>query len=213
MKLSELLSEAPDFINRELPVTDNEIRYRFYSDDTIKRDFLILSKTKVGSDTILTIIKKDYSFAVIGERSVRSSDNTPGLRLIGHLDFKPEVQWEYWPKEQYATDERILQVDGVQILNAEKLRGFAKLFYESIVDAGFILVSDTTQYIGGRKLWEKLAKSSKHKVLLVKDGNLIMNNNTPLIYNGTNYPESDIWRDSNTGINDSSRHFLLVLKS
>lgn len=210
MKLSELLGEAPDFISRELPVTDNEFRYRFYSDDTIQREFLILAKNNVDGQTILTLIKKDYSFAVIGERASRPSDNVKGIKLIGHLDFKSTVDWEYWPKEAYVVDQRILQVDGVQVLNAEKMRGFAKLLYESIVDAGYVLVSDTTQYIGGRKLWEKLATSSKHNVLLVKNGHLILDDNHPLVYNGTNYPADVIWKEP-AGINDSAKHLLLVL--
>lgn len=210
MKLSELLGEAPDFINRELPVTDTDIHVSFYSMDTIQREFLCLSKSQFDGKTVWTIIKKDHSFAVIGELGKRSSDNKPGLFLIGHLDFKPEVDWEYWPKEAYVVDQRILQVDGVQLMNAAKFKGLATLFYESIVDAGDVLVSDTTQYIGGRKLWEKLATSSKHKVLLVKNGHLILDDTKPLIYNGSNFPSEQIWREP-SGINDSAKHFLLVL--
>jgi hypothetical protein len=213
MQLKDLL-EMPTFINRELPIMDMEYTLLFYSSNTIQREFDVLGRRTIGDKEYWTILKKNKSFAVIGIVGVRREDGIGGLNIIGHVDFKTTIDLS-WSKDIPIDNKNVLQVDGVQIIDKEKMKGFGYNLYSMIVDAGYVIISVTVQYIGGKSLWKRIAKhsnSNNYKVYIIDNGEVIMKDGKPLTYNGYNYPENLIWSDEHSSYNDSKKHVLFVLK-
>lgn len=63
--------------------------------------------------------------------------------------------------ERFWEDSSVLQVEGVCVDRRYQELGFATQLYEALVlKCGVILMSDNTQYEGGKALWQKVAKSS-----------------------------------------------------
>ena len=107
MKIEELF-EMPEFIDKEMPVVMSGTM-RFYSEDTIKRDFDSIGKVKVNDEEVWSILKKDKSFAVIGILSVRKEDKKIGLNLIGKLEFKSKPSTEdFFKADQRDKDDVVL---------------------------------------------------------------------------------------------------------
>jgi hypothetical protein len=213
MQLKDLL-EMPTFVNRELPIIDMGYSLLFYSSNTIQREFDVLGKRTIGDNEYWTILKKDKSFAVIGIVGVRKEDGVGGLNIIGHVDFKSMVDLS-WSKDISIDNKNVLQVDGVQIINKEKMKGFGYNLYSMIVDAGFVIISDTVHYVGGKALWKRIAEYSNtnnYKVYIIDNGEVVMKDDKPLPYNGYNYPENLIWSNEKSSYNDSKKHVLFVLK-
>jgi hypothetical protein len=210
MKL-EALFEMPISVNREMPIfLDSTIR--FYSEDTISREFDIISKIKSGAETLWSILKKDKTKAIIGSIGIRKEDGKPGLKMLGELEFKkPDLAFD----KDIKTPGHVLQVDSVIVYDT-KFNGIGYNLYLSIVEAGYILVSDHTQFVGGRKLWEKLAKftsSNKYAVYVLDNGSPVLDDQgEPLAYNGSNLSDEKIWKPETTLRQDSTRYVLLMLK-
>lgn len=211
MKIEDLF-EMPDFINKEMPVTMSG-SMRFYSEDTIAREFDIIGKVKINDEDFWSILKKDKSFAVIGVLGVREDDNKSGLQLIGQLDFKePDLAFD----REIKTPEEVLQVDSVQVFSKSKFQGIGYNLYLSLVEYGYIIVSDHTQYTGGKKLWEKIARSSaskKFEVYVIDNGHPIVDGEgKPLKYDGTNLADEKIWKAPAKSAKESTRYVLLMMK-
>lgn len=212
MKLQTLL-EMPDFIDKEMPTIDTST-VNFYSKDTIDREFELVGTSKIDDIEYWIILKKDKSFASIGRAAYRKEDDKAGIQLIGKLDFKDVPDFSF--NKLIKINEKVLQVDSVEIYSKDKFKGIGYLLYLSLVQYGYILVSDHVQYIGGKKLWEKIAKLSSAKdysVYIVNNGDPILDSGGELLkYNGTNLADDKIWAKPTTNITDSKRYVLLVMK-
>ena len=211
MKLETLL-EMPDYIKKEMPVI-NASTVNFYSEDTINREFNIIGKTKSENSEYWTIIKKNKSFAVIGELVVREEDKRVGIKLVGQLDFKDKPDFAF--DRLISIPESVLQVDSV-VVYSNKFKGMGFNLYLSLVKYGYIIVSDHTQYEGGKKLWEKIARLSSAKeysVFIVDNGEPRTDSDGNIIeYDGTNLKDDTIWGDVDSKIENSRRYVLLVMK-
>jgi hypothetical protein len=159
MKIKDLF-EMPEFINKEMPVVMSGT-IRFYSEDTIKREFDVIGKVKINDENFWSILKKDKSFAVIGILSKRKEDQKVGIELVGQLDFKdkPDLSFD----RDIPTNKNVLQVDSIVIFNNSRFQGIGYNLYLSLVEYGYVILSDHTQYLGGKKLWEKIAKLDTSK--------------------------------------------------
>lgn len=213
MNLQDLLEAPPDFLNKEMPILMTST-INFYSEDTIKREFDIIGTVKVKDETYWTILKKNKSFAVIGQLGKRKEDSKIGIQIIGHLDFKDKPDFSF--DKLIDVNNNVLQVDSIEIYDKNKFRGLGFNLYQSLVEYGYIIVSDHVQYIGGRKLWEKISKLSTAKnysVYVVNNGKVALDvDGKPLRYDGTNLADDKIWAASTDKIADSRRYVLLLMK-
>lgn len=201
----------PDLINKEMPIVQVK-GMRFYSEDTIHREFDVVGQYQ-EEETAWVLLKKDKSFAVIGILGKREDDNKIGISLLGQVEFKEKPDFSF--TKVVPTKEYVLQVDSVQIYS-EKFRGFGFKLYLALVEYGYIIVSDHTQYIGGKKLWEKIARLSTAKnysVYIINNGEPVLDSNgSPLEYNGMNLDDDKIWAEPTNNIPDSRRYVLLMMK-
>jgi len=82
--------------------------------------------------------------------------------------------------------------------------------YKTIADAGYVIISDDTQFDPGAALWKKLA-SDPHYTIIVADidhGPFKDEDGKVIKYNGTNIADNEIWSQ---GSDFSGAHRVFVL--
>jgi len=213
MKLKELLTETTDFINKEMPL-NTSASINFYSEDTINREFDIIDKIKINDITYWIVLKKNKSFAVIGKMDKRNSDGKVGIQMVGVLEFKDKPDFAF--NRLIDVDENVLQVDSVEVYDKVKFNGLGFNLYLSLAKYGYIIVSDHSQYRGGKKLWEKLSKLStanNYSVYIIDNGHPVLDDKGEILkYDGTNLADDKIWAVPTTNIANSKHYVLIVLK-
>lgn len=85
----------------------------------------------------------------------------------------------------------VVQVRKIAIRQEYAGQGIASSLYELLVDNGFTIVSDDSQYDPGKALWKRLAKTNS-VYLLTLSGKF-----KP--YNGNNIPDDEIWSTDKYG--------------
>ena len=211
MKLQDLF-EMPDFIDKD--IEPFPFQHKSYSVEAIERSFDVIKKLKIGKNTFWVAIKKNKEIAVLGVFSTRAEDKKPILKVIAEVEFKSTLDLS-WGREFDIDAEHVLQVDGASVLTTHQVSGVGTNLYLALAEAGYVVLSDTTQYRGGRKLWEKLisfSQASGCAVYIIDNGKVIMDDDKPLIYNGTNYSANEIWASKKSSPDGSKRHVLLALK-
>ena len=189
----EYLREMPQVDWEELstnvqhsPISKRTIsrKYDFISDYNGYRSYLSTDKTSA----LLVVDSKDDEYVIPVVKLWLKAD---GLKLGGIM-----------PKKYSNID--ILQVSKVEGTDKYEGQGFASRLYKSIVDSGYILVSDVFQYMGGVLLWKRLAKKERNVDVYVLDasnGTLYSDEKADAIkYDGRNIPDSEIWKTSAIGM-------------
>lgn len=105
-----------------------------------------------------------------------------------------------------------LQVGMVQAEDNQQGTGFGYELYKAVLKAGYAIISDYTQYNGGRAMWEKIlrrAGQDGHYVLIMDKGELrCAPNGSPIKYNGSNMDAQSIW-----GGRDKSYTLLVAINN
>lgn len=185
MKLKELVTEMPEFRDREMkfsPIPAEDTQFWLPEFD---RDFDILAKREAGQQVIVVGLSKDKSKCITG---IIDGDSVYTECI---LEFQP-------PPDYHEIDGPVLQVSIVQAKDQDmKGTGFGYEMYKAILKAGYALISDYTQYRGGQKLWDKIVRRAGqdgHYVLVMKNGEIMTEKNgAPIKYNGANIPFGEIW--------------------
>lgn len=214
MKIKELLQEMP-YLGKEteLPL-DSDSKKTFISDEALARDYSFLGETHIVSDEIVNfyLLKKGPFSAVGVIDSKKPKSGIKSNKIILFLRFKKQLSLIKIPDE--IKKRKLLQVD--KVLCEEEFRNFglASYLYALIVEKDFVIISDSSQLIGGKKLWIKIAKEAhltNYRVYILddeygfkkdKDGKLI-------VYDGENIEDSDIWTSDG---DFAGEHILLTLK-
>lgn len=196
MKLEDL-SETPQYVDKELD-KKFEIRGVFVSDDTLKVDYdQLYDRDDPDIGKIEAFIKKSKSAAIIGLRQKRESDGKNGVRPHCIVEFKNKVNLN--GIKHIPGSQNDLQVSIVTTSENSRRSGFGMLLYLALAKNGFTVVSDNTQYIGGKALWKTLASNmigSKYKVFVLENGELMMDGDKPIVYDGSNIDEALLWSES-----------------
>lgn len=186
MKLQTLL-EMPEFIQREL--AREPLQLRIISVEAFDREFDLLKSEQFGDGTVVAYgLRKDRSAAIVGELFMKNK--RPYLSIKIHLAFHEEPQVGEIQGEA-------LQVNIVRAAPDTKSYGYGYNLYHSIVDKGIALISDNVQYIGGKKLWDKVIRNSRDDgfhVYVLRRGEWVRDVDGKVIkFNGTNIPADQIW--------------------
>lgn len=208
MNIKDLLEMAPVYDPSEAKF--GGMMQQFYSNDTIERDFEFANKFEIDGQDVFVVIAKDRSKAAIGSPGVRKTDKKAGMNIVGIADFrKPDISSSKW----FNFNQNVLQIDSVEVHKKFKTLGYGFHLYLGLVKAGFVIISDNYQYVGGKSLWKKIAtqdKANEYKVYVIDNGQPICDDEgNPLEYNGTNIDDADIWSE-----NSDEKHFVvLAMKS
>lgn len=195
MKLSDLVSlmEMPQYIDREMPRSEPE--QLKMSVDAFEREFDLLHRYQLSPEagaepvTVVIGLAKDKSSALAGELYKEGERWIVHVRI--NLSFHDQPQASEIPGPR-------LQVDTVIASPSMKSRGMGFKLYESLINAGYAVFSDNTQFIGGYKLWLKIVRESVksgYKVYIQVGYNLMRDEQgNAIAYNGSNIPHDKIWK-------------------
>lgn len=201
MKLSDVLSETPYLhpgaMSREI-VLDGS-----YSIETIKREFTkrlgVISGTSILMDTNSSIVIG----VAVNDKLTSQGRVLPTFVLM----FKRRVLLKFPNKFP-----NVIQVDKVAIDPAKGNRGTMSEVYKLIVDSGFTLISDVTQYETAQGLWKKLARDRDYTMYVadIDHGLFKDSDGVPIVYDGTNISDQEIW---STGSDYDGQYRVLILTS
>jgi hypothetical protein len=194
MKLEELM-ETPVLDPTEMPVNMQPHR-PFVSVDTIEREYRIIAKEKTPTgEEYYVMLRKHNDQAVIGIPGFRETDKKPGVAVLGTAGFKQGVQLS--GTQTFNLNTNVLQVDGVRIGDKAKHQGWGFYLYLTLAKCGYVVISDNTQYIGGKELWKKVARNvinSNYKVYVIDSGVVRVGaDGTPVVYDGHNIDDAELW--------------------
>lgn len=178
----------------------------FYSDDTLARDFEFIFKGKDSNDAeFYVVMHKDKSIAVIGKPSIRKMDGKSGMEIIGTAEFKdaPDVS----SSKLIVFSHNVLQIDSVEVAKKFKARGYGFYLYFALASAGYSIISNSTQYRGGKELWKKIARqmvNNLYNVFIIQDGEVLLSDSgDPVVYDGANIDDAELWSA------DADKHYTL----
>ena len=164
----------------------------FYSDNTIAEEWKLV---KQEGDKVV-YINNDHTLAFVGKVGT-NNQGKHGVNVIVSLEFKfPQYISKTNPS---MTLKGALQVDLAIVLNRSLARGSnATFLYASLVQMGITIISDNTQYRGGKELWKSLARNQHgngYEINIIDDGKPMMDQATgkPFVYDGSNLPDDELW--------------------
>jgi hypothetical protein len=208
MKLSELLEMVPVFKNSEADTLS--LSQLFFTDESISRDFSIIGIAKINNIEYKIVLKKSQGIAFIGEKGKRKLDGKPGIEIIGDVEFKHKQTIS--GLKSFPPNDKILQVRTVVIEPNNRIIGLGFYLYLTLAKAGYMIVSDNTQYIGGKALWKKItAKVLKddYAVYVLDHGEVRLDDKgDPIVYDGSNIDDAELWSE-----NVDKKYTLFALRS
>jgi hypothetical protein len=121
------------------------------------------------------------------------------------MDFKTRPRLEFPNNFQ-----KLLQVNKVAVDSTHGARGIASNIYKLLVSLGYTIVSDDTQFEPAQSLWKRIAADHGVKVYVadVEHGLFKDDNGAPILYNGANIPDQDIWT---SGSEYNGQYRVLIL--
>jgi hypothetical protein len=191
MKLEDILFEGPYHIGQDAPMWSSDA---FMSDSSLAREYdNIGTLQRPGQSIIFTFwIGKSRNVAVITTPDV-DDIGQPKNRVAVHLIFK-NTNSKLPVKNE-------LQVDSVRASNEVVNMGLAGALYIVLARYGFTIVSDFTQYNGGKALWKKLARESEARKYVVRVWDDEVSDwikdttGVPIKYNAANLVDEQVWKD------------------
>lgn len=212
MKLESILNEMPQLIPREVEPEQRKTwlyKNTYMSFNTIDRLFINLDSPKsflVNGEHIYCFINKKHFNALACVKDKDPSSGDPCFRVITCITFH---------KDNIDIPNNInnpLQISKVYTEDDYEGSGICSFLYASLVVNDYTVISDRVQYLGGMKLWKKLARRANlmeynvtiwnrktNSYLTDEHGNIIH-------YNEKNIPDNEIWFPTDIG-----KYILLVM--
>ena len=197
MKASEILKEMPYLHPGEMT---RHILHHDLSVAAIKRAYKILGH--IGE---LTVFIDDHtSHVVVVDLSNEVRDGR--VARLFRLEFKEKSNLNF-----ANTFKNVVQVDKVAVMPSKGNKEIASTVYKMLVDAGFTVVSDATQFDPAKHLWKKIAHDTNYKMYVADVDRGIFKDTAgdDIVYNGTNISDSEIWT-SGSDFNGSYRVLILT---
>ena len=183
-----------------------------YSAAAIERSFEVIEELTVADQHFLIIFDKETPRASIVKAQLEDVGGELRHICVAMLELNKQktIGDNVISVQRFWEDPQVLQVEGVCVERRFQESGFATQLYEALVlKCGVILMSDNTQYEGGKALWQKIAKSSNALSVFILDtdmGKFLPYDGTKAIYDGISIPEEKIW-----SIHPDIEHFGVVL--
>lgn len=191
MLLRDFLKEMPQLKTQELPARGHK---PFYSESTLAERYNILN----DNNDYTVVIRKNLDSAAIGVMGIREVDSTPGLEILGLVGFKQHLNLS-GIKDTPIKLPKTLQVDLVDVLTKWQRSGWGIRLYFELARAGYTVISDNTQYLGGQAIWKKIAAQSLPNgftVHIVDHGEIRRTAGLPVVYDGSNLEDSELWSEN-----------------
>jgi hypothetical protein len=177
------------------------------SPNALKRDYSHLFSVEVKS-MIIDILLDRWNSSIIGVQDGWKNSTNRVNPLYG-LRIQDNIELKRIPEE--IRDKKLISFDKHRIASDIRNNSVATIVYRKLVDHGYAIISDRTHFEPAKGLWVKIAKNSdeNHRVILVDIdyGVLKDYDGNTLYYNGSNYPEEQLWT---TGSDFTGYNLVLV---
>lgn len=212
MKTAEILSETPYLHNGEYTAPSVIMHQTFMSDATLVRDHTELGYFVIDAVRVNLYFSKTQRVVtgVISEKKPKTQEQSN--LVIFSLRFKKEKTIVNYPDGVDKT--KVLQVDSVYTDEDFRGRGLSAYVYATLIEEGFIVVSDTSQFEDGKQLWKKISREAKFNDYVIhiiddEEGFLKDESGKIISYDSSNIDDAKIWT---SGINFHGEHILLMMK-
>jgi len=211
MKTSDILSEAPYLHDGKYTQPDMD-KDTYHSNDTLTRNYRHLCTTSsAGVDINFYLQDNIRCVATIKKKKEKTREESN--LIVFSLLFKNVKTIINYPEG--IKESEVLQVDSVYVRPEFREFGLASFAYMKLVEAGFIVVSDSSQFEDGKRLWKKLSREAhfnNYVIHLIDDeeGFLKDKNGEVITYDSSNIDDAKIWT---AGIDLNGAHILLMMKS
>lgn len=202
----KLISENPYLHYGDIPSNIYDIAGDI-SVDALKRDFKHLF-TITEEDIVIDFLLSHDSIVLLGVIN-NWQKSKYRVQPIFKMTFLEKLLINDIPEE--IRKKNLLQ--GSRILLVRDLRRYSisTRVYKRLTEHGYAIISDQTHFDPAKGLWMKLARESDshYNVILVDidHGTIKDENGNTLFYNGSNYPEEQIWT---TGSDFTGYNLVLV---
>ncbi len=181
----------------------------FISNTSLVRLYGPLGAIQAGSEYVELHNLKNHP-RVIGTVKAQK-DGEESNRIVFSLRFKVHHTLVNVPP---GVDEaRVIQVDKVSTERALEGMGIASYAYSELVKLGHVILSDTSQFDEGRRLWVRMATKAhlrNYEIFVLDDEfGFIERDGKPVVYDGSNIDDAEIWT---TGEDYSGAYVLLLMK-
>ncbi len=186
-------------------------KHTFISDDALARLYTVLGTVQAHDQEVSIHLLKTKTSVIGTVTSAADRDGLPSNRCVFSLMFKDAHTLIRPPT---GIDEaKILQVDRVSVDSDLENIGIASFAYSALAKLGYVVLSDSTQFSDGKRLWKRMAAKAHlrdYKVFVLDDlfGFKRDRNGRPIEYDGRNIDEADIW---SRGQDYSKYHVLLMM--
>jgi len=212
MKIKEVLLEMPYHHPGSMKKPD--FTTSFTSSSSLERLYekmLCEKHASVGTD-VKFFLNKAHSKVIGVVDGVKPKTNEKTNQIIFSLQFKDKHTLVKIPNE-FGT-KKILQVNSVSIHGDYEGEGIASFVYASLVAAGYLVLSDTSQFDDGKMLWKKMAREAhaeSYTIFVLDDeyGFQVDKSGVPIRYDAKNIDDAKIWT---AGLDQSGEHILLAMK-
>lgn len=188
MLLQEILNEMPQFKDQDLKLGAISANFDNYSVQEFKNGYRVLAQKPQGQDTVIVGLSNDEMVGIVG---LIRKDDPETIKTIVALEFYGITDLGE------AGEHPALQVELVLATDDSIGFGYGYLLYKSILNNGYTIVSDETQYKGGKALWQKIvrkAASDLHNVYIMQNGKYMRDAaGKPIVYDGSNISDDTIW--------------------
>lgn len=134
--------------------------------------------------------------------------STKDNQIVFQLRFKDSPTITNFPPEISQDD--VLQVDSVYMDRNYRNETLCATVYEHLVRAGYVLMSDESQFTPAVHLWHKLIRRNNFPVYVMDvDNGFVSKDGQPIRYDGKNIKFEDIWT---SGEDLSGMYKILVMK-
>jgi hypothetical protein len=208
MKLLDLF-EAPQLVKSELLPSSNR---PFITLSALERRYSPVAHSHTDDGNPYAVfIRKDLTTAFIGIPGERKSDNEVGIVVLGTVEFRPP-NLSGRKLIDLTEHKHVLQVALAHVIPQYQDQNWGLKLYASLASAGYIVISDNTQYLGGQALWKRIAKetlSDSYQVYIIDDGDVRLDTNgAPVTYDGSNISDAELWAEDT-----KHKYTLFMLKA
>ena len=204
MKVADLLNEGPFHINRDYM--------------SLKMDNIISTRNLNRTNNFLGELEKSGKVFNFWLDNTKSSAKVTVISSV----TDPEEQLEVCSLRFHSSPPGLpvnneLQVDVVY--THEKYNGYnlAGILYIILARYGYSVISDFTQYNGGKFLWKKLARESEARKYIVRlwddeNQNWVKKDGEIIKYDANNLDDEEVWKDISFMTSEGTTLFVLSSK-
>lgn len=212
MKGQDLLSETPYLHDGEYEAPEVLKSQTFMSDATLLRDHSPLDYYVVNAERIEFFFSKTQRVVTGVIKKKKEKTKEMSNLVVFSLRFKKEKTIVNYPNG--VDQHKVLQVDSVYTDEDYRGRGISSFVYALLVEKGFIIVSDTSQFDDGKQLWKKISREAQfndYVIHIIDDENGFVKDKSGKIisYDSSNIDDAKIW---SSGMDFRGEHILLMME-